>query len=163
MDANIDEVFGRRSQHARRNAPAPAMSELALELMMMVSWGWMVPSAAARLARAQLLDYQRLGVDPLACISKIASAGAKGVCTGNVRWDFLSKFKPSKALPPTCNIRIPFLHTKGPGSRLPNFMTLPILLPNELFDYLYRNFRSYFDRVLGSGLENFWNSVRNLV
>ena len=89
---------------------------------------------------------------------KLAKLGTHGRYSGNVRRDALKNFPPAIGNPETYDILVPIMKTKGDQS-YPTMSWIPIIMPNLLFEAIYKWFRPVFDRFLGAGLEQFWNQV----
>ena len=160
--ASFDDVIvrrlqgiGGRNQQASLNQRAdtgPTESVLANRLLDLWSWGHLSTPVVQYLAEAGVQDGLRQDN-----IQKLAGIGAQGVHAGNTRRDLLRVF-PVANVPLPLEIRVPYIDVKLRHEDL-QFQSLPVIMPNELFDYIYCNHPSYFERMLGSGLDAFGSAI----
>ena len=140
------------------NAFADTESEVASTLISICSWGLMSWSVCQRLAAAVCIDAKRMHQVVHPHVQRLAALGTSGAHSGNIRRDALSQFKPLEDLVTTI-IRVPFFKTKALNA-VPEYMDLPVFMPNLLFECMFQHFNRRFMEMLGSGLETFWNQVR---
>ena len=163
VDHRIDLVTGctggyhQRSKRARTTeCHEPAVCKL---LYTLFAWGVIPAVLVQRLAAAVKEDMEKwdIVVDPFT--AHLAGLGTNGTYQSNIRSQLINFFKPVVGLAEPLLIRVPFVCTKSSTSFIPEWLDFPILMVNEVFDALYKNFFSYFSDAFGGGLEGFWSQV----
>ena len=132
--------------------------QLADLLVDMCSWGFIQWSFAQSVAERHCRDNISYGQWNHPSMRKLAKLGKHGQYSGNARRDALKNFPPAIGNPETYDILVPIMKTKGDQS-YPTMSWIPIIMPNLLFEAIYKWFRPVFDSFLGAGLEQFWNQV----
>ena len=156
MDMSIDAVTMHTALMDRVHGSKPCQQADSLEDM--CSWGFIQWPFAQRVAERSCLDNIAYGQWNHPSMRKLATLGSHGRHSSNVRRDALSKFPPAIGNPETYDISVPIVKTKGEQS-YPSMASMPIIMPNLLFEAIFRWFRPVFDSFLGGGLEPFWNQV----
>ena len=129
-------------------------------LMQLVCWGQVQWSVAQRLVAAQCEDNDAAGVRSHPDLQKLAGIGKSGAYSGNVRRDGLTQYKPSSWIQQILQfISVPVMKTKSLDRMEADWIWLPIILPNLLFEALYKGYPQKFASFLGEGLEAFWAQV----
>ena len=163
VDHRIDLVLGRTGGHHQRSKRArttechePAVCKL---LYTLFAWGAIPAVLVQRLAAAVKEDMEKWGIEVDPLTAHLAGLGTNGTYQSNIRSQLINFFKPVVGLAEPLFIRVPFVCTKSSTSFIPEWLDFPILMVNEVFDALYKNFFSYFSDAFGGGLEEFWSQV----
>ena len=122
-------------------------------------WGLIPATMVQRIASAMQADMRALGVECDPRIAHLASLGSDGKYPNNIRSQLIASFKSLVGIVQPCWIRVPALRGTKVLSLAPTWIDHPMLVMNELFDSLFHHFPTYFARMLGGGLESFWNKV----
>ena len=112
-----------------------------------------------RIASAMQADMTALGVQCDHRTAHLASLGSNGKYPNNIRSQLIASFKSLVGTVEPCWIRAPAITTSKVLSLIPSWIDHPMILMNELFDSLFHHSPTYFARMLGGGLESFWNKV----
>jgi hypothetical protein len=89
-------------------------------------------------------------------VCSMASLGTQGMYKANIRRDMHVKFPVSPHIPKPVLARVPVKHVK---TKVINFTAVPILMVNQVFDFLYLFHRDRFMEFV-AGLQEFWTQVR---
>ena len=141
IDRSIDLVA--RAKH-ESHFPNASHRYLAVELEMMALWGFVSPVAVQRLAHAYVRDHTANGWPAHPKLKRLSSLGAVGLLAGNARRDFLNVVKTNlgslgKTLEPL-SIRVPFVKKRGFDGDVVDHISLPLVMPNELFEHIWQHF-----------------------
>ena len=135
-------------------------SKLVSVIMQLTCWGSIQWSVAQKIAAAQCEDNDVAGVTSHPDLKKLAGIGKSGAFSGNVRRDGLVQYKPSSWIQRALQfIYVPVMKTKALDRVEPDWLWLPIILPNVLFEALYKGHPQKFASFLGDGLETCWAHV----
>ena len=118
----------------------------------MCDWGIMHWSVAQSLTDALVADNADYNQWTHPDVRAIARLGNSGKNTGHVRRDAMLRFPVAEGTPQPLDVNIPVMRTKMAHLH-PSSDDVPIMMPNLLFESMYRYFRPYFNKLLGSGLE----------
>ena len=138
IDQSID-VVARRMHEAQ--FPSASHSYLANELEIMALWGFITPVAMQRLAHAYVRDHSANGWPVNPKLQRLSTLGASGLYVQNTRRDFFSVIDSNlgslgKTFEPL-SIEIPFVKKRGFDGDVVTTQTLPIVMPNELFEHIW--------------------------
>ena len=93
-------------------------------------------------------------------LQSLAEIGSNGLYANNTRRDLLRKLEPRTPLPKPLLARCPYTDRKL-NADLVQYTDVPIMMPNELFEYLYWHSRDFFNRCVAGDVSSFWAGVNN--
>ena len=108
-----------------------------------------------------MTDIEAMGgiVHPM--LRDIQGIGTNGEYAGSCRRDLLRKFKNELFTISALIVRVPCIPTLGKQSAV-SWVNAPVLMVNELFDYLYTKVNAKFTDMLGRGIAGFWSKVQRI-
>jgi hypothetical protein len=129
-------------------------------LVSLLGWGIISSVVVQRIAAAVLADFEAVGATAPLSLQKFALFGTNGEHSRNCRRDLRRYLKPYLITIPTWQmIRVPFVKARSRHRHIIEYMSMPIHMPNLLFEELYQNFPDYFAQMMGRGLNWFWSQV----
>ena len=135
--------------------------EFADELELLFAWGAIQANLIQRLCGAIVHDDDRIGNRTHPRVKRLASIGTFGYHGGNIRRDLLHYWNVSMdGLFKPAMVEIPFRKFRGVVLDTVHKMSLPILLVNELFEYIWERNTAMFLKLAGD-VESFWNQVQH--
>ena len=141
------------------HADLPCM--VADELELLFAWGAIQANLIQRLCGAIMLDDEQVGNQTHPRVKRLASIGSFGHHGGNIRRDLLHYWNVSMdGLFKPAMIEIPYRRFRGVALDTVHKMMLPILLVNELFEYIWERNIDMFHRLAGD-VESFWGKVKH--
>ena len=143
---------------ATGNAPKSKLANLLLQIWV---WGLISSTLLQSIADAAVTDIETMGriVHPM--LRDIQGIGTDGQYAGSCRRDLLRKFKNKLFTISALTVRVPCVPTTG-NQRIVSWVNAPILMVNELFDYLYTKVNAKFNDMLGGGIADFWSKVQRI-
>ena len=164
MERRVDAVLARRGGDtqratARARLGPPRESEVGKWLYLFFNWGMIPATIVQRIASAMQADLAALGVETDPRIAHLAGLESNGRYPSNIRSQLIASFKSLVGIAQPFWIRVPAIRGTKVLSLAPTWIDHPMLLMNELFDSLPHHSPTYFARMLGGGLESFWNKV----
>ena len=128
-------------------------------LLQLWSWGVLSAPVVQRIAAAcvsEVLASGGIPSDTLLVLQGVGSAGAHpNLCRRDILRKFTAKFDMFKPL----NVKAPCVPAKQLGDWLISWTDTPIMMPNEMFEHIWRYFPDKFKELLGDGLSLFWDKV----
>ena len=164
LDARLEGRGGvhQRTQRQERVRGPPCRSVFAARMIEVCSWGGVSFPLLQWLSQGVLEDLRTAAGerrdDIESDIVRLASIGSSGEYANNTRRDMLRALCPHLAFPEPLKIRVPFVKQRG-AYNVVSYTDSAVFMPNEQFDAMFHNYRSFFDTFVAIDLPTFWGGV----
>ena len=129
-------------------------------LVSLLGWGVISSVVVQRIAAASIADFEAAGATAPLSLQEFAKLGSSGNNSGSCRRDLMRWLRPRLVAIPTFQmIRVPFVKARSRARHIVEYMSMPIHMPNLIFEQLYQAFPDYFKQMMGRGVPWFWSQV----
>ena len=159
-DAIAGTAAKQSGKRRKFNEPINTSSSVLVSLVLHL-WACGVVSAPVvqRIASACVAEVVASGGTASETLLALQSVGTAGAHPNLCRRDIIRKFTSQRDMFKPLTVRVPCIPVQHFVDTFVHWTNTPIMMPNEMFEHLWRYFPNKFKELLGCGLSLFWNKV----
>ena len=161
-DEAISACTAKQANKRRKKFTEPidtTSSVLVSLLLQLWSLGVISAPIVQRIAAVCVGEVLASGGTPSHTLRSLEKVGTNGAHPNLCRRDIIKKFTRQADMLKPLLVRVPCIPVKMLADTFVHWTGSPIMMPNEMFEHLWKDFPQKFKELLGGGLSLFWDKV----